>query len=60
MKTRNNNYPLFIEKKEPEKERKKPTVERDRDNDTENKRKKKKIKNMKKIINSYIIIWGVF
>ena len=56
MKTRNNNYPLFIEKKEPEKERKKPTVERYRDNDTENKRKKKKIKNMKKIINSYIII----
>jgi hypothetical protein len=56
MKTRNNNYPLFIETLSPKKERKKPTVERDRENDTENKRKKKKIKNMKKIINSYIII----
>ena len=56
MKTRNNNYPLFIEKTQPEKEREKPSVERNRENDTENKKKKRKIKNMKKIINSYIII----
>ncbi len=54
MKTRNNDYSLFIEKIEPQKEREKPSVERNRDRDTENKKKKRK--KMKKIINSYIII----
>ena len=53
MKTRSNkSYPLFIEKKEEQKEREKPSVERNR--------KKEKIKKYKKtiknIMNDYIII----
>ena len=51
MKTRKNNYPLFIEKKEPLKEREKPSVERDR-----KKEKKKYNKWIKNKIKEYIII----
>ncbi len=55
VNTRNSDYPLFIENEieDKPKPKEKPSVERKRENE---KKKKLKIKNMKKIINSYIII----